>query len=212
MADTRGMQDLFGLDIDRLAKGFGVQKYNFLQEVQVRKMKGDSVRWFQKTAGTLSATSPSKTSNVSAGARPTTLEVSWTRNTSYKKIFFVEGFLNDEDISDAEIDTFATTVRDLTMGIWTFIAVTYNSDDVANNPSIYLNKVARSMGSGLTESTTPTGTRDTDAASSLVVGNNAITGGTRGLDGATSIIWGFPRILSATELGNLYDRTRHLFV
>jgi len=114
MADTRGMQDIYGLDIDRLAKGFGNQMYTFLAECQVRKMKGDSVRWFQKTAGTLTATSPSVTSNVAAGARPTTLEVSWTRNTSYKKIFFVEGFLDDEDISDAEIDTFATTIRDLT--------------------------------------------------------------------------------------------------
>ena len=114
MADTRGMQDIFGLDIDRLAKGFGTQMYTFLAECQTRKMKGDSVRWFQKTAGTLTATSPSVTSNVSPGARPTTLEVSWTRNTSYKKTFFVEGFLDDEDISDAEIDTFATTVRDLT--------------------------------------------------------------------------------------------------
>ena len=55
MADTRGMQDLFGLDIDRLAKGFGEQKYTFLAECTVRKMKGDSVRWFQKTAGTLTA-------------------------------------------------------------------------------------------------------------------------------------------------------------
>ncbi|KKL80915.1 hypothetical protein LCGC14_1999990 [marine sediment metagenome] len=114
MADTRGMQDLFGLDIDKLAKGFGSQIYNFLAEVQVAKMKGDSIRWFQKTAGTLSATSPSVTSGVSPGARPTTLEVSWTRNTSYKKTFFVEGFLDDEDIDDAEIDTFATTIRDLT--------------------------------------------------------------------------------------------------
>ena len=114
MADTRGMQDIFGLDIDRLAKGFGMQKYNFLAECQVRKMKGDSVRWFQKTAGTLSATSPAATKNVSPGSKPSTLEVSWTRNTSYKKKYFVEGFLDEEDISDAEIDTFATTVRDLT--------------------------------------------------------------------------------------------------
>lgn len=114
MADTRGMQDIFGLDIDRLAKGFGQQFYTFLQECQVRKMKGDSVRWFQKTAGTLTATTPSATKNVSPGSRPTTLEVGWTRNTSYKKKYFVEGFLDSEDIDDAEIDTFATTVRDLT--------------------------------------------------------------------------------------------------
>ncbi len=114
MADSRGMQDIFGLDIDRLAKGFGNQNYNFLQECQTRKMKGDSVRWFQKIAGTLSTTAPSATKNVNPGSRPTTLEVSWTRNTSYKKKYFVEGFLDEEDISDAEIDTFATTIRDLT--------------------------------------------------------------------------------------------------
>jgi len=114
MADTRGMQDIFGLDIDRLAKGFGEQKYNFIEECQVRQMKGDSVRWFQKTSGTLTVTSPSVVANVAPGARPTTVEQSWTRNTSYKKTFFVEGFLDDEDIDDAEIDTFATTVRDLT--------------------------------------------------------------------------------------------------
>lgn len=114
MADTRGQQDIFGLDIDKLAKGFGKQVYTFLEETQVRKMKGDSVRWFQKTSGTLTATAPSVTKSVSPGSRPTTLEQSWTRNTSYKKKYFVEGFLDIEDINDAEIDTFATTVRDLT--------------------------------------------------------------------------------------------------
>jgi len=114
MADTRGMQDIFGLDIDRLAKGFGKQMYTFLAECQVRTMKGDSVRWFSKTAGTLVACGASVTKNVSPGARPTTLEVSWSRTTSYKKKYFVEGFLDEEDISDSEIDTLATTIRDLT--------------------------------------------------------------------------------------------------
>ncbi|HEB13736.1 MAG TPA: hypothetical protein ENI13_02015 [candidate division CPR3 bacterium] len=33
------MQDIFGLDIDKLAKGFGTQKYTFLEECQVRQMK-----------------------------------------------------------------------------------------------------------------------------------------------------------------------------
>ena len=117
MADTRGMQDLFGLNVDRVAKGFGTQVYNFLEECQVRKMKGDSVRWFQKTAGTLTPSAPSVISGVSPGSRPATLEVSWTRNTSYKKKYFVEGFLDEEDIRDAEIDTFATTIRDLTEAI-----------------------------------------------------------------------------------------------
>ena len=114
MADTRGQQDIFGLDIDKLAKGFGEQTYNFINEVTKNKMKGDSIRWFQKTAGTLSIASPGASSNVSPGAQPDQKEVSWTRNTSYKRTFFVEGTLDDEDVEDAEIDTFATTVRDLT--------------------------------------------------------------------------------------------------
>ena len=114
MADTVGMQDIRGLDIDRLAKGFGKQIYNFINECTVVKMKGDHKWWFSKTAGTLSASSPSATKNVSPGSRPTTLEVSWTKNTTYKKKFFVEGFLTNEDINDAEIDTLATTIRDLT--------------------------------------------------------------------------------------------------
>ncbi len=113
--NSRGMQDIFGLDIDKLAKGFGSQVYNFLDECQVRKMKGDSVRWFQKEAGTIAAAgSPSATKNVSPGSQPVTLEQTWGRNTSYKKKYFVEGKLDEEDITDAEIDTFATTIRDLT--------------------------------------------------------------------------------------------------
>ena len=114
MADTRGMADLFKLDIDKVARGFGKFTYNFLEECRKVPMKGDSKRWFQKTAGTLTAVTPSATSNVSPGSRAAQLEVSWTRNTSYSKKFFVEGTLDQEDIDDAEIDTLMTTIEDLT--------------------------------------------------------------------------------------------------
>lgn len=117
MADTRGMQDLFGQSVDKLAKGFGQQVYNFIEECTVVKMTGDSRRWFQKTSGTLTVTAPSAIANVSPGSKPTTLEQSWTRNTSYKKKYFVEGFLDVEDINDSEIDILAPTVRDLTEAI-----------------------------------------------------------------------------------------------
>lgn len=114
MADSVEMQDIRGLDIDRLAKGFAEVEYIFKKECQVSTMKGDSIRWFQKTAGTLSATAPSATKNVSPLSRPATLEVTWTRNTSYPKKYFVEGFISMEDIKTAELDVLATTVRDLT--------------------------------------------------------------------------------------------------
>ena len=117
MADTRGMADLFGQQINRMAKGFGNFKYTFINECQTNKMKGDSIRWFAKTAGVMTATAPSVTANVSPGARPTQLEQSWTRNTSYKQTFFVEGTLDDEDINDSEIDILAPTIQDLTENI-----------------------------------------------------------------------------------------------
>ena len=120
MADTVEMQDIRGLDIDKLAKGFAEEQYIFKQECTVLSMTGDSIRWFQKTAGTLDITDDSHnqsnlaTKNVSPLSRPATLEVSWTRNTSYPKKYFVEGFISMEDIKSAELDVLATTIRDLT--------------------------------------------------------------------------------------------------
>jgi hypothetical protein len=117
MADTVEQQDIRGLDIDKLAKGFAEESYIFKSECTTASMSGDSIRWFQKTAGTLAPTSPSAIANVSPLSSPETLEVSWTRNTSYPKKYFVEGFISKEDISGAEIDVLATTVRDLTLAI-----------------------------------------------------------------------------------------------
>jgi hypothetical protein len=114
MGDTVEMQDIRGLDIDKLAKGFAEEAYIFKNDCQITTMTGDSVRWYQKTAGTLTATTPSATKNVSPLSRPATLEVSWTRNTSYVKKYFVEGFISMEDIKTADLDVLATTVRDLT--------------------------------------------------------------------------------------------------
>lgn len=134
MADTVEMQDIRGLDIDKLAKGFADVQYIFKHECSVLPMKGDSIRWFSKTAGTLSATAPSVTKNVSPLSIPATLEVSWTRNTAYPKKYFVEGFISMEDIESAELDVLATTIRDLTRviardvdeDIWSIFTAGYN--------------------------------------------------------------------------------------
>jgi len=114
MANTVEMADIRGLDIDKLAKGFAEEAYIFKNDCQVSSMSGDSIRWYQKTAGTLEATTPSVTKNVAALTEPETLEVSWTRNTSYPKKYMVEGFISMEDIKSADLDVLATTVRDLT--------------------------------------------------------------------------------------------------
>lgn len=113
-ADRVEEQDIRGLDIDKLAKGFADEAFIFKTDCQVSSMSGDSIRWFQKTAGVLEATSPSATKNVSPLSAPEQLEVSWTRTTSYPKKYFVEGFISMEDIKTAELDVLATTIRDLT--------------------------------------------------------------------------------------------------
>lgn len=115
MVDSRGMQDIFGLDIDKFVQGVEKFTYNFLAEFKKIKIKGDSKRWFTKDPVRIAAIgAPSATKNVSPGSRPATQEVSWTRTTSYVKKYFVEGFLDKEDITDAEIDVYGTTLQDLT--------------------------------------------------------------------------------------------------
>lgn len=116
MADTVEMQDIRGLDVDKLAKGFADEEDIFKAGCQVSSMTGDSIRWYQKTAGGLSATAPSYI-EVSPLSTPTTLEVSWTRNTSYPKKYMAEGFISAEDIKSADLDVLATSIRDITRAV-----------------------------------------------------------------------------------------------
>lgn len=115
MVDTRGMQDIFGLDIEKFVQGVEKFTYNFLEEFQKVSMKGDQKRfWTKSPVRIAAATSPSATKNVSPGSRPMTQEVGWTVTNVFVKKYFVEGFLDSEDISDADVDTFGTTMQDLT--------------------------------------------------------------------------------------------------
>jgi len=117
MADKVEQAEIRGLDIDKLAKGFAEESYVFKNDCQVSACSADEIRWYQKTAGTLTATAPSYISNTSPLSVPTTLEVSWTRNTSYVKEYKVEGFISERDIKTADLDVLATTIRDLTLAI-----------------------------------------------------------------------------------------------
>ncbi len=58
-------------------------------------------------------------------------------------------------------------ILDTTAG-WQHIAITYDSDAVGNDAIIYLGGVSQ----GVTETVTPTGTRDTDAADTLSIGDD----------------------------------------
>lgn len=123
MADSAGMADIRGIDINKVARGFADEDIILKKYVRVTPTSAREVRWFQKTAGILSGTTTSGITsnaiyNVAERAVPSIVRPSWTRNTSYVKKFFVEsGTISMEDIKDSDVDILATTVRDLVRAV-----------------------------------------------------------------------------------------------
>lgn len=123
MADTSGMVDLRGLDVDKLAKGFADEQNIFKKFCTVTNTSAREIRWYSKTAGFLDSTdttaiTASQLANQGFKSRPVVVEQSWTRNTSYVRKYFVESpVISDEDIKDCDIDILATNIRDLTRAV-----------------------------------------------------------------------------------------------
>jgi len=80
---------------------------------------------------------------------------------------------------------------------WTHVAVSYDNDAVANNPIIYVNGIAVAIAE-----ITPIGTRESDAGSTLYIGNNA--GGTNTFDGSISDAMLFSSTLTEDQVRQLY--------
>jgi len=116
MADTVGMQDIRGLDIDKMVKGFALINYIFKNDCMVSSTSADSIRWYQETSADLTATSPSDIEHA-PGATPETLEVSWTRNTSYVREYMAESTISEMDVRSADIDVLARTLLRLTRAV-----------------------------------------------------------------------------------------------
>ena len=123
--DGSAEADIRGINIDKLAKGFGTIASTFKQYVSVSKTKAREIRWYRKglslaTAGdpldtpTTQAITKSMMANTSFKARPYVVEQKWERQTSYIKKYFVESpLISIEDIKDSDIDILAGNVRDL---------------------------------------------------------------------------------------------------
>lgn len=120
---TSGETTIRGIDIDKLAKGFADENIIFKRYCTVNSTSAREIRWYQKSSGFLSGTTTSGMTdelieNTDQLAKPTVVEQSWTRKTSYVKKFFVESpTISDEDIKDSDVDIIATNVRDLTRAV-----------------------------------------------------------------------------------------------
>jgi len=117
MAETSGMAEIRGIDIDKLAKGFADEEFIFKRFLTNATASAREVRWYKRTTGNLSPNAPQSLTSASR-ARPTVLERSWTRQTSYVKSYFVESpTISEEDIKDTDIDILAGNIRALVQAI-----------------------------------------------------------------------------------------------
>ena len=102
-----------------------------------------------------------------------------------------------------------TESRVIKIGVWTQVAVSYDSGNVANNPTIYINGVNYTVGNGLTEIYTPVGTRISESGDNLYLGNRSDV--THTFDGNMTDMCLYSRILSGIEIQRIYDRTKRFF-
>ena len=118
-----GENSIRGLDIDKLAKGFADEELVLKRYVTISNTSAREMRWYSKTAGFLDSVdvtgiTASQIANVSERSRPTVVEASWTRTTSYVRKYFVESpTISIEDINGADPDILATNVRDLVRAV-----------------------------------------------------------------------------------------------
>lgn len=127
--DGSAEADIRGINIDKLAKGFGAEANILKNFVQKSKTKARELRWYRKglTLATAevaldvpksTATTVSMMQNTSFKARPFVTEQKWERQISYVKKFFVESpWISMEDIKDNDVDILATNVRDLVFAV-----------------------------------------------------------------------------------------------
>jgi len=118
MPDGPGQAEIRGLNIDTVSKDMFEEALIFKGEVTVQTTGNREIRWYQKTSGYLTATSPAKISPIAYGARPFVLEQSWTRNTSYVKKYFLESPTIDmEDETDSDVQVFMNHAEDLAAAV-----------------------------------------------------------------------------------------------
>jgi len=96
------------------------------------------------------------------------------------------------------------TAVDVPINQWVYVCVTYDSDSVSNDATIYINGVSSSS-----EAQTPVGTRGTDAAQHLYIGNRGVNDYT--FDGQIANAQLYNRALTYAEIQQNYNSFKARF-
>lgn len=123
--DGSAEKDIRGIDIDKLAKGFGVINNTFKRHVMSSKTKAREIRWYRKGLSLATAmnkldtpvtqtVTKSMMGNTAFKAMPFVVEMTWERQVNYVKKYFVESpWISMEDIKDSDPDVMGTNIREL---------------------------------------------------------------------------------------------------
>lgn len=127
--DSSAEADIRGIDITKLAKGFGQLLPTFKNYVSKSGTKSREIRWYRKGLTLTTAMNPldtpttqgvttSRIANTAFKARPFVVEMKWERQTSYVKKYIVESpLISEEDIKDSDVDILAGNVRELVKAV-----------------------------------------------------------------------------------------------
>ena len=115
MVDGAGQAEIRGLNIDKVSKDMFEDALIIKGELKAESTDSRQIRWYQKTSGYLTTTTPAKISNIPYGARPFVLRQTWTRNTSFTKKYLLDSEMIDmEDETDSDVQVFLNTSEDIT--------------------------------------------------------------------------------------------------
>ena len=156
MADGHGQQDIRGLNIDKLVKGFADKVFILKNFVNVSKTDSRLQRWYQKGTAFVSLLDSPDTTGITAsqifnhavGALPTVVEQKWTRKSSTVLKFMVESpLISMEDIKDSDVDILGGNFRDLTRAVANQVdAHIYDILTESQSPSDLLNTTSTQTG------------------------------------------------------------------
>jgi hypothetical protein len=110
MADTVGMQDIRGLNIEKTVTGFALTEYVFKQLCLVASSSSWQERYFKETAADLVGQQGQAVEGVPRLANFPHGEVSWTQANSWMKKHGMEGVISWEDAKTNDIDVIARTL------------------------------------------------------------------------------------------------------
>ena len=106
MADTVGMQDIRGININKAVTGFALASYVFKDRLcSVQSSSNWQERYYKETAADLTGGTGNAVEGVPRLAAFPNMDVSWTLVQSYHKKFGAETTISYEDILSNAIDT-----------------------------------------------------------------------------------------------------------